>query len=127
MKNELRQFKIMRIKHIEILYDKFDFDDFNLNDYLDNTIGIYRGEEYSLVMKVYYPYVQSFKEYEWVKNYTIIDYPDDGYLIYKAVISGEAEIISWITGMGRSYKLLEPENLRKKIIDEYKNIIKMYK
>ncbi|MBQ3422160.1 MAG: transcriptional regulator [Romboutsia sp.] len=127
VKNELRQFKLIRIKDIEIIDDKFDMADFNLNDYLANTIGISKGKEYNLVMKVYYPYAQAFKEYEWVKGEIIIEYPNDGYLIYKAVISGEAEIISWIMGMGRSCEVLEPVDLRNKVIEEYKDIIQMYK
>ena len=40
-RNALRQFKLVRIKDINLLEDKFKKDDFDLKDYLKNAIGIF--------------------------------------------------------------------------------------
>lgn len=124
--DDIRQFKFIRIKDIELLDEKFEIYDFDLNKYLDNTIGIYKGEEYKLKLKIYYPYAQGFKEYMWLKDEKIYDYPDKGYLIYSATTYGDVETISWIMGMSSNCKVIEPHELKQKIKNEYENIMKMY-
>ena len=108
------------------LDEKFEIYNFNLNEYLDNTIGIYKGKEYQLKLKIYYPYAQGFKEYIWLKNEKIDDYPDKGYLVYSASTDGDVETISWIMGMGSNCKVLEPDELKQKIKNEHEKIMKMY-
>ncbi|WP_294407253.1 YafY family protein [uncultured Clostridium sp.] len=125
-RDDIRQFKFIRICSIELLKEKFKSENFNLNQYLDNTIGIYTGEEYQMKLKVYYPYAQGFKEYQWVKNEKIDDYPKEGYLIYSAEVFGYVEVIPWIMGMGANCKVLEPVYLQEKIKEEYKKIMEQY-
>ena len=47
-RNALRQFKLVRIKEIELLKEKFEKDDFDLNNYLKNTIGLFKDEKYEI-------------------------------------------------------------------------------
>lgn len=127
LKNELRQFKLIRIKAIELLEEKFIKEDFNINNYLEDTIGIYRGNSYNIKLKIQYPYAQGFKEYSWVRNEEITDYLDEGYIVYEASIQGEVEAISWIMGMGANCEVLEPKVLKDKIIEEYRSTLEKYK
>lgn len=125
--HDLRQFKFMRIKDIELLDEKFEIYDFDLNDYLDNTIGIYKGKEYKLKLKIYYPYAQGFKEYTWLKDEKIDDYPHKGYLLYTAATNGDVETISWIMSMCSNCEVLEPDQLKDKIKNEYEKVMAIYK
>ena len=47
-RDALRQFKLIRIKDIELLKEKFEKDDFDLSDYLKNTLGIFKDKSYKV-------------------------------------------------------------------------------
>lgn len=125
-KNELRQFKLVRIKEISLLKEEFIKEKFSIENYLENTIGLYNGDKMDIKLKITYPYAQGFKEYTWVKDEVISDHIEEGYLIYSATIYGYVEAISWIMSMGNSCEILEPIELKEKVIDEYKKAIEKY-
>ena len=45
VRDALRQFKLVRIQEANLLDDKFKKDNFNLNNYLKNTIGLFKDEK----------------------------------------------------------------------------------
>lgn len=126
-KQELRQFKLVRIKSINLLNEKFDKTDFSLKEYLGQTIGIFKDNLYNVKLKISYPYAQGFKEYCWVDNEEIEDHIDEGFIIYKAAVEGKAQVIPWIMGMGTSCEVLEPEGLRAEVIAAFKEVLNKYK
>lgn len=126
-RNALRQFKLVRIKEISLLKDKFIKDEFSLNDYLKNTIGIHKDKYYKVKLKITYPYAMGFKEYSWTQDEEIEDHIEDGYLIYSATVEGKTEIIPWIIGMGTACIVLEPKELIEDIIKAYNDTLKNYK
>lgn len=123
-RNELRQFKYMRIMNINLIEEKFEKDvSFNLKEYLKESIGIYKDETLRVRLKVKYPYAQYLKENQWVANEEIEDFYEEGYLIYKATMEGKTQIKGWILGMGASCEVLEPKSLKEEIIEECLAII----
>ncbi len=126
-RNELRQFKLVRIKNIELLEDRFIKDDFDINEYLKNSIGLFKDKNYKIKLKITYPYAMGFKEYSWTEEESIEDYIEKGYLIYNATVEGKTEVIPWIMGMGTACTVLEPLELKDDIIKAYKEILNQYK
>lgn len=126
-RNELRQFKLVRIKNIELLEDRFIKDDFDINEYLKNSIGLFKDKTYKIKLKITYPYAMGFKEYSWTEEESIEDYIEKGYLIYNAKVEGKTEVIPWIMGMGTACTVLEPLELKDDIIKAYKEILNQYK
>ena len=126
-RNELRQFKLVRIKNIELLEDRFIKDDFDINEYLKNSIGLFKDKTYKIKLKITYPYAMGFKEYSWTEEESIEDYIEKGYLIYNATVEGKTEVIPWIMGMGTACNVLEPLELIDDIIKAYKEILNQYK
>lgn len=126
-RNELRQFKLVRIKNIELLEDRFIKDDFDINEYLKNSIGLFKDKTYKIKLKITYPYAMGFKEYSWTEEESIEDYIEKGYLIYNATVEGKTEVIPWIMGMGTACNVLEPLELKDDIIKAYKEILNQYK
>lgn len=126
-RDELRQFKLVRIKDIKLLKDKFEKEKFDLANYLKNTLGIFKDKTYKIKLKITYPYAMGFKEYSWTEDEYIEDYIEDGYIIYNAKVEGKTEIISWIMGMGTSCTVLEPLELKEDIIKAYKEVLENYK
>ena len=126
-RNELRQFKLVRIKNIELLEERFIKDDFDINEYLKNSIGLFKDKTYKIKLKITYPYAMGFKEYSWTEEESIEDYIEKGYLIYNATVEGKTEVIPWIMGMGTACTVLEPLELKDDIIKAYKEILNQYK
>ena len=127
VRDALRQFKLVRIQDIDLLDDKFEKYDFDLNNYLKNTIGLFKDEKYEIKLRINYPYAMSFKEYSWTQDEHIEDYMEEGYLIYNATVEGKTKIISWIMGMGTSCTVLEPKELIEDVIKEHKKVLNNYK
>lgn len=72
-RNALRQFKLVRIKDIELLKEKFEKDNFDLSNHLKNTLGIFKDKSYKIKLKITYSYAMGFKEYQWTEDEEIED------------------------------------------------------
>lgn len=77
-------------------------------------------------LKIKYPYAQSFKEFRRVEEEVIEDRRDEGYLIYRATISGKNEIINWIMGMGDNCYVIGPKEIREEIKEKYSRMLNEY-
>lgn len=126
-KQELRQFKLVRIKCIKLLNERFDKLDFDLKEYLGKTIGIFKDKSYCIKLKIEYPSAQGFKEYCWVDNEEIEDHINEGFIIYRATVEGKTQVIPWIMGMGTSCEVLGPEDLKEDVIAAFKEVLNKYK
>ena len=117
LKKDIRFFKLSRIINLEYTTIKFQ-KKIDINKLLEekrkNSIGIFGGKEYKLNLKISPPIANTIAERIWVDNQEIT-YLDDGKIIFKAVMKGEPEIISWILSMGTSVEIIEPNELREKI------------
>ena len=114
----------MIIDNIELLNEKFEKMDFDIDSYLYNTMGLFKDELVKMKLKISYPYAKGFSEVSWIKDEKITDYIDEGYLIYEAECFGKKHIINWIMSMGSNCEVLEPKALKDEIIKEYENILK---
>lgn len=126
-KQELRQFKLVRTKSIELLNEKFDKPNFDLKEYLGQTIGIFKDKSYNIKLKIDYPYAQGFKEYHWVDNEEVEDHIEEGFIIYRATVEGKTQVIPWIMGMGTSCEVLEPLDLKEDVIAAFEEVLNKYK
>ena len=126
-KQELRQFKLVRTKNIELLNEKFDKPNFDLKEYLGKAIGIFKDKSYNIKLKIDYPYAQGFKEYHWVDNEEVEDHIEEGFIIYRATVEGKTQVIPWIMGMGTSCEVLEPLDLKEDIIAAFEEVLNKYK
>lgn len=126
-KQELRQFKLVRTKNIELLNEKFDKPNFDLKEYLGQAIGIFKDKSYNIKLKIDYPYAQGFKEYHWVDNEEVEDHIEEGFIIYRATVEGKTQVIPWIMGMGTSCEVLKPLDLKEDVIAAFEEILNKYK
>lgn len=126
--NKLINFKLVRIREIEVLDEIFDKGNFEIKSYLNNRLGIHGDREKFVVkLKVYYPYAKCFKEHKWVTEEKIDDHYNEGYLFYSGNIEGKADIIKWVMEMGSNVEVLEPKEIKDEIINECKKIMRLYK
>ncbi|MGL5087069.1 MAG: helix-turn-helix transcriptional regulator, partial [Clostridium sp.] len=126
-KNELRTFKLVRINEVKLLKNEsFEKTNFNLKEYLDSGIGLFKDAEFNLKLKIDYPYAQGFKEFKWMAYEDVEDFKDAGYIIYKAKATSKTQTIDWIMGMGSNCEVLEPQDLRRDVIENIKNLMNKY-
>lgn len=126
-RNEVRNFKLVRILNLEELDEDFKDDDFDVKSYLKRRIGIYSDtNKYDIKLKIHYPYAKCFKEHIWVEKDQFEDYKEEGYIIYNGLIEGKPDIVKWILEMGSSCEVLEPKEIKDAVMEECKKIIKLY-
>lgn len=126
MRNSIRFFKITRISDYTITGKSFQRTiDINklLEEYRHNSMGIFGGEEYQLVLQIKSPMANTISERIWVDNQSVEEL-HNGEIIFKATMKGGPEIISWILSMGECVKIIEPTYLRKEIHEKLKNMVK---
>lgn len=122
-RKDIREFKLCRILKCELLDDKFIMDpNFCWQKHSKNCIGIWKGEEIDIKLEITYPYAESIKEKIWSQNQSIMETKNNS-IIFAAKVRESPELISWILGMGRHVKVLEPLNIRESVIKETQMIM----
>lgn len=124
-RKDILDFKICRIVSIMVTEDNFNIpENFSLEDYYSNCIGIYKEGEVQIKLKIKYPYSIIISERIWVENQSIKEIEDKA-IIFEATMRGYTEIKSWILSMGRFVEVIAPDRLIddiRKEIEELKNI-----
>lgn len=124
--SDIRYFKFSRISSCKILQEEFDNEyDFDFNKERENSFGIYSDEPIKLKLKIQYPMSEIVKEKAICCNQTITII-DEKNIYFEAEMKGFTEIKSWVMSMGSSVEVIEPEKLRKEIIEEMDKIRLMY-
>jgi predicted DNA-binding transcriptional regulator YafY len=127
LRQEIRDFKISRIKSLALTDDSFVMPkDFSLRDYMNNCLGIFKDISQKVVLKIKHPMSQIIREKIWSENQVITDIPDEKAILFEANLQGEIEIISWILSMGSDVEVMEPSDLRIKIREKLEKMIKNF-
>jgi predicted DNA-binding transcriptional regulator YafY len=124
--NEIRDFKLCRITKYEVLEEFFELPkDFSLKDYLDSSFGIYKDNTVALKLKIDKPMSYIVSEKRW-SDHQSITWNEDESIIFQCELKGEEEIISWIMSMRNHVKVIEPIELKNKIIEEIEKMKNIY-
>ena len=125
-KNQVRYFKLIRIKgyHIsnKIFKKTLDVDKLIENN-KKNSIGIFGGKKYNLILEITPPMANTIKEKIWVDNQEVIEL-ENGKILFKATMEGLPEIISWILSMREYVKIIEPLEIKEEVKLSVQKIIK---
>ncbi|SHK10445.1 Predicted DNA-binding transcriptional regulator YafY, contains an HTH and WYL domains [Hathewaya proteolytica DSM 3090] len=120
----IREFKLCRIKECMLMEEKFVMDpNFNWKAYSKNCIGVWKGKEIKIKLEIQYPYASSIKEKIWSQD-QIVEETGNNSIVFSATVRESPELISWIMGMGRYVKVLEPASVRENVIKEIDMVMK---
>ncbi|MGV8983548.1 helix-turn-helix transcriptional regulator [Clostridium sp.] len=126
LKNEIRYFKIVRIKSYFITKDKFERN-IEIEDILrrdrENSLGIFHGNTYALELEISSPMSNTISERIWVDNQHI-DFLEKGKILFRATMAGGPELIAWILSMGEAVKIIAPESLKEEIKKKLEKMLK---
>lgn len=116
-RSQLRYFKLVRIKKYTIsnkIFEKnLDVDNVIENN-KRNSIGIFGGNKYKLILEIKPPMANTIKEKIWVDN-QIIKELEDGKILFEATMEGLPEILSWILSMREYVKIIEPKEVKEEV------------
>ena len=127
LRQEMRVFRVDRIKEIELLDLSFIYpDDFSIEDYLGTAWGVECGkEEIDIRIKFTGAAVRKAKE----NNYHIsqeVEKINENEAIIKINTCSVNEVKEWILGFGAEAEVLEPEKFREEVRGEVEKLQEVY-
>lgn len=115
--NEVRTFKIERIRSVEMTYDQFEIPaGWSPSLYLKGAWGIFHDDEVEVRVRFSRTAAARLKEAIWHPSQQISDEPD-GSVLYTARVAGIVEIAPWILSWGAEAEVLSPAALRESVAD----------
>ncbi len=126
LRNEIRTFRVDRVKEIEILDDKFIVpEDFSLDNFFGGSWGIKKGKRAKVKLKFSPKIAEFISEITWHQSQEL-KLNKDGSLHADYEVMGLDEIKRWILSFGADVEVIEPKKLRVDLIKEIKNMNSMY-
>lgn len=129
----LRTFKIERIEAIEATFESYTIPpDFDANEYLGSSWGITVDSEGEIIRQEtiklkFNPEIARIAEETTWHPSQITQRQPDGSAIVTMNLSIAVELLSFILGWGEKVEVLEPEELREKIIETAREVLNVYK
>jgi predicted DNA-binding transcriptional regulator YafY len=125
-RNEIRIFRLNRIKRVALLDKSFVMDpNFSLDSLFKDSWEIYQGKLVSVKIRfkgIGAKVVESGQYHHSEK----ISKCKDGSLVYEVKVNGIDEICQWILGFGENAEVLEPKELRDKIRSTARKLSRIY-
>ncbi len=123
---DYRNFRVGRILSYQELGAADSYETFSLKDYLAPAWGVQVAETiYEVKIRFYDDYnVHSRVRRETQgRSFAKLEKEPSGTLLYTDLVAGLKEIRVWVRSFGASAEVLEPEKLRKELIDSYQRIL----
>jgi CRISPR-associated endonuclease/helicase Cas3 len=123
-----RTFKIERIQRIELTDRSYTIpEDFNPRDLLADAWGIWytEAEPVEVVLKFHPRVAHRVQETRWHRLEQLDPQPD-GSLIWRANVAEPQEMLPWVRGWGADVEVLEPSELRERMMGEARRLAEVY-
>ncbi|WP_249869389.1 helix-turn-helix transcriptional regulator [Oceanobacillus saliphilus] len=122
--DEIRHYRLDRIRHIEISDNHFVKKDFNLQNYVNQSFHMFAGEEMWIKIQFHTDLVNvvldRFGQEADIKEL------DDEHFILKTKAKLSDGLINWILTWGNKAKVLEPESLVGQVKGQIKGMMEVY-
>ena len=124
----LKHYKIDRVEAVEVGDAAgADDDDFDLESHLGDAFGVYRRDGPPTCVRVRFGPAASryVREGRWHSSQRLTTLPGGG-LLAEFRVSGTEEIKRWLLGFGSKAVVLEPESLRREVVEELREVLASY-
>jgi len=125
---EVRTFKIERIGSAELTSDTYTIPpEFDANKYFGSSWGIVvEGKPKTIKLRTEdIEMMRLMEETVWHPS-QVLEKQKDGSMIMTVRVTDTVELFSWIMGWGEFVEVLEPKELRKKVMETAKKMVKVY-
>ncbi len=127
LRDSIRTFAIDRIKSLTLLKEKFSYPpDFSLEDYLQTAFRVMTGDPKTVKVHFAPGAARVVRERIWHPTQEIRE-DSDGSLTITLEVPINYEIISWILGFGSAAEVLQPRELRQRILEEHQAAAQNYR
>jgi proteasome accessory factor B len=125
--DEIRHWKVDRIENAELTEVRFNRpEDFNLQEHLKGSFGIYHGDGDVQIKVRFSPAVARYvSESKWHESQKLKT-ENDGGIVAEFQLDDTEEIKRWIMSFGKHAQVLEPESLREEIVKELGSLLGSY-
>ena len=126
-RNEIRTLKLSRFLRMEITTLSSETpSSFSLEKHLGNAWSMIPGEkEYKVSILFNKPFSLTISDTRWHATQEIVWHDDDS-CTFTCTVSGLDEIVWWVLSMGPSCKVLEPKELKDRVVTLAKEISERY-
>jgi len=124
----VRTFKLERIQRIELSTEPYTIpDDFDPRETLADAWGIWytEAEPVEVVLRFHPRVAHRVQETRWHRNEQTEEQPD-GSLLWRARVAEPQEMLPWIRGWGADVEVVEPKELRERMVGEARRLAQMY-
>ncbi|WP_059103078.1 helix-turn-helix transcriptional regulator [Shouchella shacheensis] len=127
-REDFRIFRLNRFRTVKLLEKTFEIaPTFNLDEYLANRWTIFADDEEETTFRVRFHkdiarYVHEFTFY--AKTDVVIE--EDGSVLLEATLKSRKEFLRWVRGFGLDAEVLEPEDVRKELREEFQKQMQRY-
>lgn len=105
---EVRTFRVSRFRHVNITTRAFEKNGFKVQQFLEHTWSIHRGDACIFFRVKFSPAVARYiKEEEFYISPKLTDLPDGG-LLFEVTLNHDREFLAWLYQYGAEAELLEP-------------------
>ncbi len=125
-RRQVRIFALDRIGSIKMTDKTFEIPvDFSIEEYFGDTLTLERGTPQKVIIEFDSTQVPYVKEKVWHSSQQIEELPDGGFRL--SLTTGSlGEIMRWVMSLGSHAVVIEPENLRQRIIKELREAMNKY-
>lgn len=125
-RGQVRTFALDRIKRISLTEETFVCpSDFSLEEYLGSSWVLERGEPTKVVIEFDATEARYVEGRTWHPS-QVMETLDDGSLRFQVYVGSMGEIMRWVMSFGSHARVLEPEELRLKIAEEFRKGARIY-
>jgi predicted DNA-binding transcriptional regulator YafY len=127
-REEICHWKVSRIEDAEVTQVPFQRpDDFNLEQHLAKSFGVYHGEGNVKIKVQFAPAVARYvSESNWHDSQKLTP-QKDGSVLAEFQLSDTEEIKRWIMSFGQHAVVQEPESLKEEIVQELNSLLAAYR
>jgi predicted DNA-binding transcriptional regulator YafY len=123
-----RTFKIERIEDIEATSEPYVIPpDFDANEFLGSSWGIVVKGEVKTIRLRFDPEIARIMEETIWHHSQVLEPQNDSSVIMTLRVTNTVELYSWILGWGEKVEVLEPVELRQRIIETAKAMLDVYR
>jgi len=128
LKKGIRTFKIERIESAELTSEPYTIPpDFDANEFFGSSWGIVvEGEVKTVRLRIVdLEIMRIMEETVWHPS-QVLERQPDGSMIMTLSVTDTYELVSWILGWGEKVEVLEPKELREKVMETANKMVKIY-
>ncbi|MBP1948948.1 helix-turn-helix transcriptional regulator [Virgibacillus litoralis] len=123
--NELRHYRLDRIRHIEVSEKHFTKCEFNLQEYVNQSFHMFAGEEMWMKIRFHNSMVNVVLD-RFGQEADIKEMDEDHFMLTTKVKLSDG-LINWILTWGNKAKVLSPDHLVEKMKDKINQMSEVYK